>query len=267
MKKTIYSLIIASFVFGLIATAVKAEDTIAEETATTTEATITTETAATVTATAATTAAITTAAADAEDLSGLEKIISPDQIKNFRVMKKIGTALYGIRKGSTTPAVSSKKPEQAGNSSKLEKIAGPALINLYEKIQRIGTALWGVRKQATSTPLVIDTAIAPCVVAAIEAKDKALMARVTAAAVELNAALSVRSSCQQAAVMASTTPREALNGCVKSFGETQKTVRETSKNIQKETWGVYQESLKACRANTASTAPVPMIEDGGNLFD
>lgn len=271
MKKTLYSLIIVSFVFGLLAiTAVKADET--------TTATATSETAVTVSADApaipegtvinpAPTSTPPARKLDINNISDLEKILSPDQIKNFQVMKRVGNTLYGIRKGTTTISVVATSTPGANN--KLEKIAAPALINLYEKIQKIGTALWGIRKKATSTPpaLIVEPEIASCVAKAIDVKDKALMTRVTAAAVELNSALSVRSACQQDAVIASSSPREAVNACVKTFQASQKTIRDTSKTLQKEVWDTYKESLKACRTAATSTSPVPMIEDGGNLFE
>jgi hypothetical protein len=238
MKKTFY-LLIAVAVFGLVAvSAVRAEDSV-----------------------------LTTAAVVVASSSELEKIPSPDQIKNFKIMKKIGDVLYGIRKGTSTEKIELKKAENTATSSKLEKIDHPNLVNLYEKIQKIGTALWGIRKKATSASLFIEPATAACVATAIDTKDKVLMVRVTAAAVELNTALTVRSVCQQTAVVATTTPREALNSCVKTFNETQKAIKEASKKIQNDTWKTYQEGLQACRTAATSTSPVPMIEDGGNLFD
>jgi hypothetical protein len=247
MKKIFY-LLIAVAVFGLIAiSTARAEDS-----------------------------ALTATAVGVASSSELEKISSPDQIKNFKIMKKIGDVLYGVRKGTSTEKVELKepekpekaeKPENVATSSKLEKIDHPGLVNLYEKIQKIGTALWGIRKKATSTPLFIEPATATCVAAAIDVKDKVLIARVTAAAAELNTALTARSVCQQTAVIATTTPREALNSCVKTFNETQKAIKEASKKIQNDAWKTYQESLKACRTSATSTSPVPMIEDGGNLFD
>lgn len=192
------------------------------------------------------------------ETEGLEKISSPDQIKDFRIMKKIGNVLFGIRKATTTPRIA---------TSTLEKIDHPGLLNLFERIQKIGTALWGIRKKATSTPFIIAPEVSNCVAVAIDVKDKALMARVTAAATELNTALSIRSACQQSAVMASSTPREVLNSCVKTFNNTNKAIKEASKKVQKDSWSVYLESLKACRTAASSTSPVPMIEDGGNIFD
>ncbi len=253
MKKTIYSLIIASFVFGLIATAVRAEDTDSEVEATTV-----------ITATEAVTTSYPATATTTTVPADLEKIPSPEYIKYFQMIKKIGNSLFGVRKATSTERIELKKPE---DSNKLEKIEHPGLVNMYEKIQRIGTALWGIKKRATSTPFIIAPEISACVVSAIDVKDKALMARVTVAATELNVALSARSACQQAAVIATSSPRETLNACVKTFGEAHKVIREASKKLQSDTWKAYQESLKACRTSATSTAPVPMIEDGGNLFD
>lgn len=248
MKKTIYSLIIASFIFGLIATAVRAEDDNSDDVTTTT----------TVTTTVAPTAATTAIPAD------LEKIPSPEYIKYFQMIKKVGNSLFGVRKATTTDRVEPKKSE---DSNKLEKIEHPGLVNMYEKIQRIGTALWGIKKRATSTPFIIAPEVSACVVSAIDVKDKALMARITAAATETNSALAARSTCQQAAVVATSSPREILNACVKTFNDAHKVIRETSKKLQSDTWKTYQESLKACRTSATSTLPVPVIEDGGNLFD
>lgn len=89
----------------------------------------------------------------------LEKIESPEQLKEFKVMKRIGNALYGIRisilnqlkKGEKTLSAQGNAPTSGSqgsvtSSNKLEKISSPQLISLYEKIQKIGTALWGVKK-------------------------------------------------------------------------------------------------------------------------
>lgn len=254
-------MIIVSFVFGLLAMpAARADETTATDTATAISET-----------TAINPAPTSTPPAKmlrvGNGASELEKILTPDQIKDFQVMKRVGNTLYGIRKGTTTISIVATSTQNAAN--RLEKIAAPALINLYEKIQKIGTALWGIRKKATSTPpvLTVEPEIASCVAKAIDMKDKALMARVTAAATELNAAIATRSACQQDAVVASSSPREAVNACVKAFQASQKTVRDTSKTLQKEVWDAYKENLKACRTAASSTAPVPMIEDGGNLFE
>ena len=249
MKKTICLVIIASFVFGLGATRVlNAQEMLYTNNAVTTSASV----------------------SATSSVEGLEKISSPDQIRYFQVMKRIGDALFGIRKSTSTQRVEDKKPElNREEQNKLEKIDHPALINMFERIQKIGTALWGIKRKATSTPatpFIISPETAVCVAAAIDVKDKSLMARVTSAATELNVALAARSLCQQNAVKASTTPRDVLNGCVKDFNHAQKAIKDASKQTQKDAWTTYQNSLKACRPATSSPA-IPMIEDGGNLFD
>jgi hypothetical protein len=187
--------------------------------------------------------------------SSLEKIPSPDHIKYFNVLKKIGNALFGVRKATSTPDIA---------TSTLEKIGHPGLINQFEKIKKIGNALWGIRKKIAWAP--IGSEISACVATAIDVKDKALIARVTAAAVELNAALSTRSTCQQTALTATSTQRDILNGCVKTFNEAHKAIKEASKKVQQESWNTYKISLKACQTIASSTSAVPMIEDGGNIF-
>ena len=87
----------------------------------------------------------------------MERILSPEMIKEFRVMKREGNALYGIRlSASSTPAVfpgmvSSSTalitPAPSGlASSVLEKIEAPEFIHEYEKIRRVGNSLWGILK-------------------------------------------------------------------------------------------------------------------------
>jgi hypothetical protein len=218
MKKIISLLVIMVFVFGLTAAFAENNDTTAANT------------------------------------QELEKIPSPEQIKNFQMIKKIGKDLFGIRKGTSTTPI-------------LEKIDHPGLINMFEKIRKIGSALWGIRKKVVADLFIITPETSACVAKAIDVKDKAIMARVTAAALELNTAISTRSSCQQAAVIATTTPRSVLNGCVKTFNEAQKKIKDASNKVQEDSWKIYKDSLKACAVTASSTMAIPMIEDGGNIFN
>lgn len=246
MKKTIYVLMVVSFVVGLAAiTAVKAQEQGQNQEGDQNASTI-------------------------GETDGLEKIHSPEEIKDFRVMKNINGALFGIRIATTTAGGIIITPV---GTSTLEKIGHPALINLYERIKRIGNALWGYKKpesgdgesnDGANANLVVAPEISACVATAINTKDTALMSRVTAAATELNAAIAARSACQQAAVVASSTPRATLNACVKTFNDAQKTIKASSKTVQQESWTIYRDSLKAC---ASSTSAVPMVEDGGNIFE
>jgi hypothetical protein len=222
--------------------------------------------------------------------SDLEKISAPEQIKNFRVMKKVGDMLYGFRITSAT-TTSSTLNMMVGTSTtstssvsqglgELEKIAGPAMISLYNNIKKIGTALWGTKKdggetkKATSTTptIMIDPSIASCVSSVINVKDQAVMAEVTAAAASLNAAISARSTCQQAAVsMATSSQQMALQDCVKIFQIARREVNQTASQAQQSAWSTYRSTLRACqqdpRISTATSSDQMdglMIEDGGD---
>jgi len=239
MKKTIYLLIIASFLVSLAALqAVRADNTTSDK---------------------------------------LEKIAAPDYISLYEQIKKIGNALWGVKKeeaSSTTEVASS-------TDNKLEKIATPAQIALYEDIKKIGTALWGIRKKVeglTVKSIVVAAENSACVITAIDTKDKALQEKVNAAAASLNVAIATRSTCQQTAVQSTESQRANLEACVKAFKEANKTVNETARKAQSGIWKTYKTSLKACRPLTATSTSVSasdkteaseiMIEDGSeNLTD
>lgn len=211
--------------------------------------------------------------------STFERIPSPDQIRFFKMIKKDGTALYGIRIDKPAVAASSTKPVKATSTqNKLEKIAGPSLVNLYEKIQRIGNALWGVKKddvkkekdapKASSTPRIITSDISACVISAIEKKDSALKNRLDVSNSDLKEIIDLRTSCQKSALNTTEKQLEYIQACNKTFRASHESILKASKESQKAAWTTYQSDLKACNVNTASsTAPI-MIEDGGsNIMD
>ncbi|HBA37034.1 TPA: hypothetical protein DCZ15_04160 [Candidatus Falkowbacteria bacterium] len=228
----------------------------------------------------ATTAVTATATANAASVDGLEKIPSPDQIKNFRVMKKIGNALYGVRReqsqtnSSSVNATSTKATStNAGVNStdkNLEKIAAPAFINLYEKIRKVGNALWGIKKETPRQPLTVTADISACVIAAIDVKDKALVEKVNTVAVDFGAAITARSVCQQAAVQSADDQKKNLDACVNTFRTESKRINTAAKAKQKEIWGAYRTGLKECAKNMIGTSSSSEavageleIEDGG----
>lgn len=226
-----------------------------------------------------------------------EKIDSPDQIKNYRDIIKRGDELFGVLANkmedakkredvkrligdvngpvlSGVRATSSLNIDGIVGERGLEKILAPEFISTYEKIQKIGTSLWGIRKgsvTASSSPLV-RLENATCVVAAIDTKDKAVMSLVTSSAVGLNAAISVRSACQQKAVQSTEQQKAALEACIKDFRTAQKNLRASSKRSQQEIWSVYRTSLKNCQRSAGLATSTKafegelLIEDGGNDF-
>jgi hypothetical protein len=220
------------------------------------------------------------------NMGGLEKILTPDQIKYFEKIIKQGNALYGVKKGTSTDNKGTTTVRNEIN--KLEKISTPQLINFYEQIRKIGNSLWGIKKEepkkpemknddrkSTSTPATfVKPEQAACVIAAIEIKDSTLQESNTYQATKINEAITTRSNCQKAALnlntsaTASTTvnvadqQREALKACVKTFENTVKVVREAAKKSHDTIWETYKTGLKACHPLTSSVQPI-MIEDGG----
>jgi hypothetical protein len=170
----------------------------------------------------------------------LEKISTPQLIKFYEQIKKIGTSLWGVKKEDP------KKSEPKNDDRK-----------------------------ATSTPNnnFVKPEQAACVITAIETKDGTLKEGNTYQATQINNAISARTTCQKAALnlnaseTASTTvnvpgqQREALKACVKTFETTVKAVREAAKKSHDTIWETYKTSLKACQPATSSMQF--MIEDGG----
>ena len=74
-----------------------------------------------------------------------EKIPSPNEIKNYTQITRIGNSLYGIKIRESINTTTA--------NLKLEKIAHPQEIALFDKIQKIGSALWGIKKNNTDQEL------------------------------------------------------------------------------------------------------------------
>ncbi len=233
----------------------------------------------------------------------LEKILSPEYIKEFRVMKRVGNALYGIRlnaglgqdngaaqgnlgssqelSGTSTDKVS---PGALVNKAKkiLEKIPAPAFIHLYEKIQEKGNALWGIRKddngqdnnndneeenmpgRASSTSAIVSGDAVACVTAAINTKDQALVAKLATTMTDLQAAINTRSTCQQAAIQTTSNQHDALDACINTFQDTHDQIAKTAKLAQESIWKTYKDSLKSCRPALSATS-TPQTDSSSSM--
>lgn len=160
MKKTISLALVFSFIFALALQL----PALAIDTATSTEATgsnsevpmlTSTNSASTSTpeATNEPTVATTTVeiprTSTTTATSSLEKIPSPEYIKYFREIKKMGDSLFGIKK-PTAEIEKIKQEIKATSTVGLEKIQSPAHINLFEKIIKIGQDLFGIKKSETN---------------------------------------------------------------------------------------------------------------------
>ncbi len=243
-----------------------------------------------------------------------EKISSPQQICLYKDIMRQGNDLYGVKKteeeiGSmttTTCPVAAPILEKLNKLSEqtraavrqMEKIAAPWLVNQYEQIKKVGTALWGLKKdggdendddgddgdddrpKATSTPaMYIQPENATCVINAIKAKDTALVNNNSSTTVALTAAITARTNCQEAALLAtvnasstaSTTvlmnqQKTAMGLCVQTFRESFTIAKEAAKTAHNAIWETYRNALRVCQP-VATTTPALMIEDGGgSLF-
>lgn len=183
----------------------------------------------------------------------LEKILSPKLISLYKEIKKIGNTLWGVKK------------ENKDETKVLEKISAPHLMPWFENIQRRGNALWGFRIHPFF--LIATASSSPCVIAAIEAKDKAIIENSVSQNNEFVAAVNARTACQKTALSTTEKQRENLAKCASAFNNEWKASQQKYFNAQKSIWKTYKESLMVCTklhfANIATTTSF-MIEDGGD---
>ncbi len=159
--------------------------------------------------------------------SRVEKILSPEMIKNYMVVKKEGNALFGVKLSDLPSILKGAVP---------------------------------VKRAAVSSEQ------AGCVIDAIKAKDTAVSASIETHAASLRAAVSARTSCQSAALGAVEGQGEALAACVSAFVKSSKAAKEDLSKARETAWSAYRTALKACQNATASSSPAQeiMVEDGGD---
>lgn len=221
----------------------------------------------------------------------LEKIPSPDQIKNFQEIRKEGNSLFGIRKAPKQEK--ENKPEKPkfdqtnailGASSSLEKISNPGEISLFEKIKKIGTALWGIRKnnankpnENNKKPLYVRPESVQCVKDAIDKKDYSWKNAISLNSQNILDYVTSRNTCQKAA-LDKTSAKEQIEAnklCVETYKKSFKENREILKKSRDEAWKIYKDDLKKCsqlqKASNATTTIIVtepeqaeeiMIDDG-----
>ncbi len=209
--------------------------------------------------------------------TSLEKISSPDQIKFFERITKIGTTLFGVKKITSTSEIAKpevKKTEINKNELEkkladirkigLEKISSLQDLKFFEKVTKVGDDLFGIRKNTPNILPVMSTTTVECVSTVIDAKDTKIVSAINAASAEIATAITARGTCQKAVLTLETKEiNTALNKCNQVFQEASKKANDTMKNVQKETWTAYRNSLKECSKNNTGTSSEIMIEDGG----
>ena len=150
----------------------------------------------------------------------LEKISSPSEISSFEKIKKIGTALWGIRKGN-----------KEGNNQKPP-------INQPK-------------------PVYVTPAAAQCVKDAIDKKDTAAKTSTNNHAQKVSSAIDARGTCQKATLDQTTAKAQADANkvCVDTFQKSLKEINIAMETEKKATFEAYRTDLKSCSAlQTGSTS-------------
>ena len=223
--------------------------------------------------------------ADTIKLNGqtLERIPSPDQIKNFRVMKNENGALYGVKVQNTNQSANANANSAvASNGQTLERIPSPDQIKNFRVMKNENGALYGIRIQNTNQAQiktgeqtkneqvraqnrVVDADIKTCVATAIDKKDSALKTRLTNMNNDVSALIDVRNACQKQALDSETNQAENLKACSTTFEVKFKELNGVTRENHKNIWTNYQNEMKACLpAQEVKEGATLLIEDGGS---
>ena len=170
----------------------------------------------------------------------LEKIAAPWLVNQYEQIRKIGTALWGLKKGDSGEKQEIKEKVELKNQK---------YITLSEST---------------------------CVIAAIKVKDTALQANNENAKLSFNNAIVSRTACQEAAInktaMATSSAdlikqqKNELGLCLQAFKEVTVTAKKSTTEQHKAIWETYRNSLKSC--NVSDSSELIMVEDGGgNIFE
>lgn len=203
-----------------------------------------------------------------QPIEGLEKIPAPQFINLYRSIRKIGTALWGIKKENKTED-SNLSSAKVGldKGLKMEKIPAPQQIGQYSNIQRKGNALWGIKKKDSFVP--VTAAQSACVISAIESKDKAMIESRSQELKTLTDLINNRGACQKSALASLDNQKDNLAKCAEIFKSSNRELRLMTQKLQAAVWQTYKENLAACSTSlpTATTSGqafsgLIMIEDG-----
>jgi hypothetical protein len=169
----------------------------------------------------------------------LEKIAAPWLVNQYEQIKKVGTALWGLKK--------------EGANKNQEQI------------------------KASSTPRYISSSESACVISAIKTKDAALKTNNEATALAFNAAITNRTTCQETAVNATASAttttdlikqqHSELQLCLQTFKETVTGIKTKAATDHKTVWTAYMNELKICGTATSTDATLMVEDGGGNILD
>ena len=181
----------------------------------------------------------------------LEKIAAPWLLHQYEQIRKVGTALWGLKKET-----GDKNTNDNDGDDNDDKPKATSTVAMY-----------------------VQPANAACVITAIKAKDTALVNNNASTTAALTAAITARTNCQEAALLATVTAsstasttvlmnqqKTAMGLCTQAFRESFTIAKEAAKKAHVTIWENYRNSLRVCQP-AATTTPALMIEDGGgSLF-
>lgn len=225
----------------------------------------------------------------------LEKISSPEEIKLFEKIKKIGTALFGLRKNVASQNATVTSVSSAGSSSdseniniftsllsavqSQEKISSPEEIKNYEKIKKIGTSLFGIRKEKSSKANYIKPEYASCVKAAMTKRTISLKSAIGTHDSANISALDTRTACELAS-LDKTTAQEQYDAnklCIETDKKSKELNESTFNKAKEEAQKTFQSAVKQCLnvqiVTTSSTSTITssssreLLEDNIELED
>lgn len=235
--------------------------------------------------------------AEAQNLKkeGLEKILSPDQIKYYENVRKIDSSLWGKKRESNLAMDNQGSKLRCGGidgtrcgevnstseQAKLEKILTPDQIKYYHNIRKIDSSLWGIKKENAEKVEVktikterkpaikIDPEIANCVKTAIDKKDTGLKTALSAHNLAIITAIDVRTACQKAALAETSAESQQTTNklCASTYQSTIRDNQLTLSRAKEANWKTFTTDLKACKTNSTSTNADPItLEDGETNF-
>lgn len=175
----------------------------------------------------------------------LEKISSPEDVKNFDKIVKKGKELYGMRKMI------------------MEKIMHPSEMVNFSNVKKVGNTLWGVPNQTLVRP-----EAASCVKAALDKRDATLKSGIANGTPILITVIDARTACQKAALDETTVKeqREANKVCIKTYKNSVEKAKKAINEYRDNVWKTLKEDLKACsllQGGNGNSANDIKIDDGG----
>jgi|GEM_PF-5131984 len=237
MKKTLIAILMAIILVPGLALSVRAE---VEET--NVEATVTIQ---------------ATESQDSEEVEE-QRIPSPESMKNFKQIRRVGNALYGVPKNSNNEDRPGMKPnkeektEMKNVSGAEEKILSLDDVQYFTKIRKVGNALYGVRitaKAGSSTTLTAEAKA--CLKTALTKKDSAIITAFDTYTASAKLAMQTRMTAISTALDISNNAErvKAMNSAIQAHKKARDEANRLHRSSVKQASETYRTELKACRVS------------------